>query len=387
MTPSREAHGLNMTFPMTKMRTDFWEAMRGNLMDKLDTETYRQRRIHEAKAKYAWRTAGAARMSQARRSAWQTEFRHQFDTALGGLRHWKRPSLKPVVTETKQMDGYRREGITFTSRPGLEAFGWFLTPEDCPTAQPAMICLPGHGVGVDGIVGITEEAYSQNFALQCVRRGYPTFVLELTGFGRRRDAAARAAGPGSSSCVRDSMAALMLGETMSGWRVWDTMRALDYLETRAEVVDPTRIGVMGISGGGLTALFSGALDTRIRSTVVNSYFNTFQASVLSIDHCVDNYVPDLLNICEMPDIAALVAPRALFAVSGTKDPIFPIAAFEQAVAQAHDTYKTFGVPAQFGSEVFEGDHRFHGDGAFTFLEKTLQTPWGEPVAHTKKTGG
>ncbi len=355
-------------------------------MDNLDTESYRRGRIHAAKAKYAWRAVEAAHPGHASLSAWQAEFRHRFGMALGGLQNWERPPLKAVVSETKLMDGYRREAVTFTSRPGLEAFGWFLIPEDCPTAQPAIVCLPGHGVGVDGTVGITEEPYSENFALQCVRRGYPTFALELTGFGRRRDAAARAAGPGTSSCVRDSMAALMLGETMSGWRVWDTMRALDYLSTREDIVDPTRIGVMGISGGGLTALFAGALDTRIRSTVVNSYFNTFQASVLSIDHCVDNYVPDLLHVCEMPDLAALVAPRALFTVSGTKDPIFPIAAFEKAVVQAHDTYKTFGAPNQYGAEVFEGEHHFHGAGAFTFLEKTLQTPWGEAVSHKTKAG-
>ncbi|HLK60961.1 MAG TPA: alpha/beta hydrolase family protein [Chthonomonadaceae bacterium] len=336
-----------------------------------DTRTYRDARIAATQAEYAWRDAAVAGMTAEARAAWQDAFRSRFAALLGGLEGWERPPLAPEVVETEACDGYRREGVVFTTRPGLKAFGWFLVPENCPPNRPAILCLPGHGVGVDGIVGVKEEEYHAEFALQCVRRGYPTLALEQIAFGRRRDEQAKEAGLGTSSCGRDSMAALMLGETMSGWRVWDAMRALDYLETRTEYVDPKRLAVMGISGGGLTALFTGALDTRVVASVVSGYFNTFASSVLSINHCVDNYVPGLLHLCEMPDLAALVAPRALFAEQGTEDPIFPLAAFEQAMAQARDIYATFGVSERFDTEVFEGGHRFHGKGAFAFLERVL----------------
>ena len=49
-------------------------------------------------------------------------------------------------------------------------------------------------------------------------------------------------------------AALLLGHTMVGWRVYDAMRALDYLATRPEI-DMNRLAVMGISGGGTTTFF------------------------------------------------------------------------------------------------------------------------------------
>jgi pimeloyl-ACP methyl ester carboxylesterase len=166
------------------------------------------------------------------------------------------------------------------------------------------------------------------------------------------------------------MAALMLGETMTGWRVWDALRALDYLETRAEA-DPKRLAVMGISGGGLTALFAAALDTRVRAAVVSGYLNTFADSILTVDHCPDNYVPGLLNVAEMPDVAGLIAPRALFCESGDRDPIFPRPAFDHAVAQVRAIYAAFNAPAQFDAEVFAGDHRFHGAGAFPFLASRL----------------
>jgi hypothetical protein len=72
-------------------------------------------------------------------------------------------------------------------------------------------------------------------------------------------------------------------------------------------------------------------------------------------------------------MAGLVAPRALFVENGTEDNIFPLAAFQRAVTRAEEIYAAFGAPERFGSEVFEGDHHFHGAGAFRFLERALRS--------------
>ena len=47
---------------------------------------------------------------------------------------------------------------------------------------------------------------------------------------------------------------------------------------------------------------------------------------MSIAHCIDNYVPGILNWAEMYDVAGLIAPRPLFSEAGEQDTIFPIAA-------------------------------------------------------------
>src|SRR6185503_14046799 len=182
------------------------------------------------------------------------------------------------------------------------------------------------GRGCDDIVGITEKGqqresksgYARDFALQVVERGYAAFALEQLAFGWRRDDAARKKGAGQSSCQPSAGAALLFGQTMIGWRVWDVMRAIDYLLGRPEI-DSSRIATMGISGGGTVSLFSAALDERIKVSVVSGYFNTFRDSIVSLSHCIDNYVPGLLNYIEMYDLAGLVAPRGLFVESGTRD--------------------------------------------------------------------
>ena len=155
-----------------------------------------------------------------------------------------------------------------------------------------------------------------------------------------------------------------------GWRVYDVMRAYDYLATRSEV-DLNRLGIMGISGGGTTSFFTAALDQRVKAAVISGYFNTFKDSILSISHCIDNYIPNVLQYVEMSDIAGLIAPRALFVESGTKDTIFPIDATRYAVDRAKSIYKLFNAHEKLGFEVFGAGHSFYGVGAFEFLKMVL----------------
>ncbi|MDX1935439.1 MAG: alpha/beta hydrolase family protein [Capsulimonadales bacterium] len=347
---------------------------------ELDMRAYAARRVAENRPRLAWATM-VGEEPGLRPEDWQEILRQNLRMQLKPLNLTVREPLEPVVHETVRLDGYRRETVTFTTRPNLTAFGYLLIPDDCPPNSPAALCLPGHGRGVDSIVGIAEDGsqrglgewgeYQADFALQCVARGFPTFALEQISFGHRRDERARKEGPGASSCVRDSMAALTLGECMIGWRVWDAMRAIDYLATRPEV-DPKRIAVLGISGGGTTALFTAALDVRVAACVVSGYLNTFADSILAVPHCVDNFAPGILTLCEMPDVAGLIAPRLLFAESGTRDSIFPLHGFEKATRYVRQIFERLRVPENLDREVFENDHVFHGKGAFEFLNRRLR---------------
>lgn len=339
----------------------------------MDPQVYLRARIAANRPEMAWRPG----MNSASFRTWQNRLRKRLLQTIGGFSEPRVP-LNAAIHETREFPRYRRETVRFESRPGLEVFGYFLVPKGAPPRQPAVLCLPGHGTGVDSVVGIGPNGtqrdlgengeYQADFALQCVARGYPTFAIEQLSFGRRRDAKANRAGGGSSSCTRDSMALLMLGESMIGWRAWDASRAIDYMITRLEV-DPKRVVTMGISGGGLTSLFTAAADPRVHTAVVSGYLNTFAGSVLAVDHCPDNYAVGLLRLAEMPDIAGLIAPRGLFCESGAKDDIFPLPHFQQAVERLKAIYEERGARDSFGFEVFEGDHHFHGTGAFAFLER------------------
>jgi dienelactone hydrolase len=334
-------------------------------MNLTDPREYVAQRLASIQPRFVW-DVGAIKDPL----AYQAAFRAALDETLASVLAWERAELGIESMGKEQLDGYTREEITFGTRPGLRAFAYLLVPDGLSDPAPAIIALPGHGVGVDGVVGIKTEPYHAEFAVQCVKHGYVTLALEQFSFGKRRDEQANQQGGGASSCVRDSMAALMLGECMTGWRVFDAMRAVDVLLSRPDV-HPERIATMGISGGGLTSLFTAAVDTRIAACMVSGYFNTFRDSILGVDHCPDNYIPGMSQLCEMPDIAALIAPRPFFVEGGTQDTIFPRHALEHAIARAGNIYEGFAATDQFDHEIFEGGHVFHGNKAFTFLKDAL----------------
>ncbi|MEK7766171.1 MAG: alpha/beta hydrolase family protein, partial [bacterium] len=310
---------------------------------------------------------------------WQRRLRPELVKLLGGFPARRCPLAARVVAR-RRFPEYVRETVLFQSRPDLTVFAYFLVPRGFVPPGPCVICVSGHGRGASSIVGYDEKGtmrpfgrwgeYQADFALQCVARGYAALVIEQLGFGRRRDPASRKIGTGRDSCQPAAGAAFHFGETMTAWRVWDVMRGIDYLEGRREV-DPRRIGVMGISGGGLTSLFSAALEPRLKAAVVSGYLCLFRDSILSLSHCLDNYVPGLGRVAELPDVAGLAAPRAVFFESGTRDPIFPLAGVREAYRRVRRIYGACGAGRRTGLEVFRGDHRFHGRGAFSFLKREL----------------
>ncbi|MBM3263805.1 MAG: acetylxylan esterase [candidate division Zixibacteria bacterium] len=305
---------------------------------------------------------------------WQQKLRRQLIALMGGFPHTPCP-LDAETVETVTFPDYTRETVLFPSRADLSVFAYFLTPKNATAPLPVLICLPGHGRGVDDIVGIREDGamrdapggYQNDFALQAVYNGVAVLAVEQLGFGHRRDKRARQAGSGASSCMPAAGAALLMGRTMAGWRVYDVIRAIDYLVGRSEV-DAARIGCMDISGGGTVTFFAAAVEPRIHAAMLSGYFNTFRDSILSLPHCIDNYIPGILRYAEMPDIAGLIAPRPLFVESGVRDPIFPVEATKTAFDRAKAIYRVFDAQDRIDMEIFDDEHVFHGVQAFPFLK-------------------
>jgi hypothetical protein len=195
-------------------------------------------------------------------------------------------------------------------------------------------------------------------------------AIEPMAFGCRRDPINARRGLTANACQPSAGGALLVGQTMIGWRVWDVMRTLDYIATRQEL-DSGRIGCMGISGGGTVTLFSAALDQRIRVAMVSGYLNTFRDSIGSLSHCIDNYVPGILQWAEMHDVAGLIAPRPLFVESGEKDNIFPIKASLASFARVREIYRVFGAEDRVEQEVFPDEHLFWGKRGIPFITRVL----------------
>src|SRR5206468_131353 len=212
-----------------------------------------------------------------------------FDLAQGGPSNYTGP-LTGVTSgiDDRRFDpvAYTRGSIVFDSRPGVSVLAYVLRPTTARTPSATVICIPGHGRGVDDIVGIDEQGhdrvdkagYQHDFAIQVAEAGLAAVAIEPMAFGCRRDPANARRGLAQKACEPVAGGALMVGQTLIGWRVWDIMRTIDYIATRTDL-DAARVGCMGISGGGTATLFASALEPRLRVAMVSGYLNTFRDSI------------------------------------------------------------------------------------------------------------
>src|SRR5207249_11511623 len=308
---------------------------------------------------------------------WQQQPRGRL-TGLLGVFPPERQPLRAVTLETRAFPGYRREKIVFDSRPGVSVLAYLLLPANAKTPAATMICVPGHGRGVDDIVGIDDQGrdrtdkagYQHDFAIQVAEAGMTAVAIEPMAFGCRRDPLNARQGLSRKGCEPVAGGALLVGQTLIAWRVWDVMRTIDYIATRREL-DANRVGCVGISGGGTATLFAAAIEPRVRVAMVSGYLNTFRDSVGSLANCIYNYVPGVLNWAEMYDIAGLIAPRPLFVESGERDPIFPIHASIESFTRVKEIYGVFESADRVEQEVFPGEHTFWGRRGIPFLARHL----------------
>ncbi len=309
--------------------------------------------------------------------AWRTALVAQIKERLGGVPTARSP-LHIQTLQSSAHAGYRRDYLVFESAPGTSVPAWLLVPDGVRAPTPAVIAIHGHGYGVDDIVGITTEGtdraepigYQQDFAVALCRRGHVVIAPEMLSFGRRREQREQDTGPEASSCAAPALWGMMLGQPLLGRRVWDVLCALDVLTARPEV-DPRRIGVMGISGGGMVALFAAAIEERLRAAVISGYLCTFKESILALDHCLCNYVPGLLQDAEMYDIAALLAPRPLLIEAGARDEFFPVSAVQASYERVRRAYALRGAADHIDQDIFDGAHQISGAKAYDFLWRWL----------------
>lgn len=304
---------------------------------------------------------------------WQEELRAKLTDLLGGFPHDRTP-LNPIRIETHDAATYVRETIAFTSRPGVAVLIYVLTPKKITAPFATVICIPGHGRGADEIAGIEETPHedgSRPFALEAVQHGLAAVAIEPMGFGHRRDPTSQEHGE-QTACEPVAGSALLLGETLTGWRVWDVMRTIDYIQTRPDL-DAHRIGCVGFSGGGTCALFASALDRRIGCTYASGCLGSFRESIMRRPHCIDNYIPGILTWAELHDVAGLIAPRPLFCEAGESDPFFPAAAARECFDKVKHIYTVLGTEDRARQQTFDGGHRFHGEHGWQFMIRALSS--------------
>lgn len=172
----------------------------------------------------------------------------------------ERTPLNPVVRAAYERDGYRIEKVVFWSMPGVPVTANVFSPA-APGRHPAVVMSCGHSV---------DAKDAPRYLRACViaaKRGFVALMFDPYEQGERQTGE-----PYISTRHHNQIGLLgsLMDWSMPLLRVWDGMRAIDYVASRMDV-DPSRIGYMGQSGGGtLTALMEAA-DPRVRAAAPSCY--------------------------------------------------------------------------------------------------------------------
>ncbi|AIQ47286.1 hypothetical protein R70723_16360 [Paenibacillus sp. FSL R7-0273] len=296
--------------------------------------------------------------------------------ALGEFPEASAP-LNPVLLERIAYKDFILERISYSTEEALHVPVIVLVPKTGSGPWPAVLACHGHGNGQLDAAGLNsdyreleEPGIHNRFAVQLVKQGMIVVIPEILGFGVRRVAEEMKNGSSPSSCSTLVSQLMLFGRTLAGMRVYEAMRAVDYLSMRKDS-DSSRIGIFGFSGGSLIAAYAAALDERIKAAVLCGWTNTFAGSILAMHHCIDNYLPGILQAAEKPELVGLIAPRALFIESGVHDPIFPVQHVHSAITSLEQIYSARDAASRLSYDLHPGSHEIYGKLSVPWLYRML----------------
>ena len=157
-----------------------------------------------------------------------------------------------------------------------------------------------------------------------------------------------------------------VGGSITALETWMLKRVLDYFE-KQNYVDEQRMGMIGLSYGGMYTLYTTALDKRIKSAYSSCFFND-RTKCIRPDWSYNNMYKQFTDA----EICGLIAPRALFIEVGSKDEVVIAKTSLPISKKAKDYYKEAKAEDKFMFRVFDGGHELClDDDGIDFLVKHI----------------
>lgn len=314
----------------------------------------------------------------------------------------KKTPLKVTFTGSFEHEGIVVDKLHFQSSPGLYVTANLYRPKGTqqkpqPGAKheryPAVLYVCGHaGRGRNG----NKSAY-QDHGIWFARNGYICIMLDTLQLGEIPGVHhgtygvpwrhLRAWGVTDKKKLDEGPRWWWhsAGYTPAGVECWNGIRAIDYLVSRPDV-DPKRIAVTGISGGGAATFWIAAADDRVACAVPVSGMSDLESYVKNKvinGHCDCMFMYNTFR-WDWTTIAALVAPRPLMFANSDNDPIFPMDGNRRIAAKLRKLYQWYGKPENFKEYVSHGGHAYRPDlriAIFKFINKHVKGYAG-PVEDT-----
>ena len=221
-----------------------------------------------------------------------------------------------VVGELKG-DGFRVEKIIFQSLPDCHVTALLYLPTDARPPFPAVLVPCGHTAN-----GKASSGY-QRVCMLLARSGMAAFCYDPIGQGERYQLLDDAGRPRYKSTTEHTLvgvSSMLVGRNTATYRVWDGVRALDYLQQRDDI-DGARLGCTGNSGGGTLTEYLMALDRRILCAAPGCSVTTFRKRLEDngLGDAEQNIYGQIAFGLGHADYFHLRAPRPALICSATRD--------------------------------------------------------------------
>lgn len=303
-------------------------------------------------------------------AARKTKIREQLLAAWGGFPAEACPLESRKLGEL-QRDGYRVEKLVFQTLPGLWMTALAYVP-DGPGPFPAILQVHGHWSGAK------QDPVVQARCIGAAKHGF--FVLAVDALGAGERGLKKPLGEYHGEMVAATL--FPTGKPLSGLQVYENMRAVDYLQSRPEVI-ASKIGITGASGGGNQTMYAGAFDERLGAVVPVCSVGNYQA-YLGAACCMCEVVPGALESTEEAGVLGLVAPRGLMVINATRDaPQFSVAEAQKSIAGATPIFALLEHPEQIKHAIFESPHDYNKamrEAMYGWMTKQLKgVGAGEPL--------
>ena len=302
---------------------------------------------------------------------WQETRRGFFRQQIGPFP--KRTPLNARVVGRLDGDGYRIEMVMFESRPRHHVTASLYLPES-KGPFPAVLIPCGHSH-----TGKASGQY-QRAAILLACNGMAALCYDPVGQGERYQIIDHEGGNSFFADIPRELAvphpavrhlcttehtlmgvgSILLGENIAQYRIWDGMRAIDYLQSR-EDIQPDKIGCTGNSGGGTLTSYLMAFDDRIVAASPGSYLTTFRKliEVKGPQDAEQNIFGQMAFGMDAADYVMMRAPSPVLICAGTRDATFNICGTREVFLQANRFYSHLGFPERIALNEADAPHGYY----------------------------
>lgn len=277
------------------------------------------------------------------------QLRTRLVECLGGP--WPDPCpLNTQLRETIPQDGFRIESITYEVEPGDRVPAHLLIPDGVTADDPVPAVAVWHQHAGQYHLGKSEPSGlagnpMHHTGAALAREGYVVLCPDALAFEERQDPTGKLKGMMYERF--EFLRYVVAGRCMAWKNILDMKRAMDVLCERPEV-DAARLGCYGHSMGSTHTWLVGPHEPRLKALVGNCCLPTYSAiHEHHLLHCFPNFVPGWLQYGDTPEMAALIAPRALLLNLGENDGGSPIEQAREGVQRIAAVYEQQNVADRF----------------------------------------